>query len=139
MSTFVQKRAGFTLVELLVAVAVVGILVSLAMASYEFAMVKARRAAAQGCLVEAAQALERHYTLQFTYVGAAAPTCSADVTGHYAVGFDAGEPTQSTFRLRAVPQGAQAASDTTCGTLSLDHTGVRLAGAGDAGTVEACW
>lgn len=139
MPTSKHGRAGFTLIELLVAIAVVGILMSLAVVSYEFATVRARRAAAQGCLAEAAQALERHYTLHFTYVGAPAPACSADVTEYYVVGFDAGEPTQSTFRIRAVPQGAQASADTTCGTLSLDHTGVRLAGAGDADTVEACW
>lgn len=135
----VRTHAGFTLIELLVAVAVVGILMALAVASYDFAMVKARRAAAQGCLAEAAQALERHYTLRFTYVDAPAPTCSADVATHYVVGFDSGEPTQSTYRLTAVPQGSQAGSDTTCGTLSLDHTGVRLAGDGAPDTVEACW
>ena len=130
---------GFIVIEPSVPVAVVGILMALAVASYDFAMVKARRAAAQGCLAEAAQALERHYTLQFTYVGAPAPTCSADVAAHYAVGFASGEPTQSTYRLTAVPQGSQAGSDTTCGTLSLDHTGVRLAGDGTPGTVDACW
>ena len=134
-----RTGAGFTLIELLIAVAVVGILMSLAVVSYEFATTRARRATAQGCLAEAAQALERHYTLHFTYVGAPAPACSADVTEYYVVGFDAGEPTATTFRIRAVPQGAQADADTTCGTLSLDHAGIRLAGAGDADTVQACW
>lgn len=134
-----RRPAGFTLIELLVAVAVVGILMALAVASYDFAMVKARRAAAQGCMTEAAQSLERHYTLNFTYVGGPAPACSGDVTGHYTVGFASGEPTATTYRITAVPQGSQARSDTTCGTLSLDNTGVRLAGAGDAAAVEACW
>jgi len=134
-----RTQGGFTLIELLIAIVVVGILMSLAVASYDFAMVKARRAAAQGCLAEAAQALERRYALTFSYAGAPAPACSADVTEHYVVGFDAGEPTASTWRVRAVPQGSQAESDTTCGTLSLDHTGVRLAGDGSADAVEACW
>lgn len=134
-----QAGAGFTLIELLVTIAIVGIVTALAVASYDFAMVKARRAAASGCLAGEAQALERYYTLHFTYVGAPAPTCPADVTDHYAVGFAAGGPTATTYVVHAVPQGAQARSDTRCGTLSLDNTGSRGAGDGSAAAVDACW
>ena len=99
-----QADAGFTLIELLVTIAIVGIVTALAVASYDFAMVKARRAAASGCLAGEAQALERYYTLHFTYVGAPAPTCPADVTDHYAVGFAGGGPTATTYVVQAVPQ-----------------------------------
>ena len=51
----------------------------------------------------------------------------------------ASEPTATTFRIEAVPKGSQASSDSTCGTLSVDHTGVRLAGDGSAAAVDACW
>ena len=134
-----QAAGGFTLIELLIAIAIVGILATVAVASYEFAMVKTRRAAATGCLVEAAQAMERHYTLNFSYADAKLPGCSQDVTDHYTVGFASGEPTATTFRIEAVPKGRQASADETCGTLSIDATGVRKAGDGSAAVVDACW
>jgi type IV pilus assembly protein PilE len=134
-----RRQAGFTLIELMVTVAIVAIVAALAVASYDFAMVKARRSAATGCLAGAAQAMERHYTLHFTYVGASAPSCSGDVTDHYAVGFAGGGPTATTYTLQAVPQGSQASSDTRCGTLTLDNTGSRGAGDGSAGAIDACW
>lgn len=134
-----RGTAGFTLIELLVTIAIVGIVTALAVASYDFAMVKTRRAAATGCLTEASQALERHYTLQFTYAGGPAPACAADIAKHYVVGFAAGSPTASAYTLQAAPQGGQARSDTRCGTLSLDHTGSRGAGDGSAAAIDACW
>src|SRR5687768_7739221 len=102
-----RRARGFTLLELMIVVGIVAILASLAVAGYDHAMRKTRRVAAQGCLTEAAQALERHYTTTMTYVGAVIPRCSADVTPHYAVGFVVGEPTASTYRLQAAPLGAQ--------------------------------
>lgn len=134
-----RRQAGFTLIELMVAVAIVGIIAALAVASYDFAMVKARRSAATGCLAGAAQALERHYTLHFSYAGAPAPSCAADVTDHYTVGFAGGGPAATSYTLQAVPQGSQAGSDTRCGTLTLDNTGSRGAGDGSAAAIDACW
>lgn len=135
----IERRAGFSLIELLVTLAVAAILVAMAVASYDFATVKTRRGAAEGCLVEAAQAMERHYTANFSYVGATLPACSSDVADHYAMGFAAGGPTASSYRLEAVPQGRQASLDATCGTLTLDNTGVKGAGDDTAATVDACW
>lgn len=126
-----RRAAGFTLIELLVAVAVVAILVAMAVASYDFAMVKTRRGAAKACLVSGAQFMERYYTLHFSYEDAVLPDCEDDVTDFYAVGFD-GTPDEDSFRIQAVPRANQ--NDTTCGTLSIDQAGAR--GAND---VDACW
>lgn len=133
------QRAGFTLIELLVALAIAAILMAMAVASYDFATVKTRRGAAKGCLAEAAQALERHYTANFSYLGATLPACSTDVADHYALGFATGEPTASTYVIEAVPQGRQASSDATCGTLTLDNTGVKGAGDDTDAAIDACW
>lgn len=137
--TRIRSDAGFTLIELLITMAVAAILVTIAVASYDFATVKTRRGAAKGCLAEAAQAMERHYTASFSYLGATLPACSTDVSDHYTLAFATGEPTASTYRIEAVPQGRQASSDTTCGTLSLDNTGVKGAGDGSNAAIHACW
>lgn len=132
-------QGGFTLIELLVALAIAAILAVMAIAAYDFANVKTRRGAAKGCLLEAAQAMERYNTVHFSYEGATLPACSADLGGHYALGFASGEPTASTYRIEAVPQGGQASSDETCGTLGIDNLGVKSAGDGGAAAVDACW
>ena len=113
-----RNERGFTLLELMITVGIVAALTAMAVAGYGFATLKTRRAAAQGCLTEMAQGLERYYTTHMTYVGATLPVCSADVRQYYLVAFAAGEPTASTYTLSAVPQGPQAKD--TCGTMTLN-------------------
>ncbi|HEU5008531.1 MAG TPA: prepilin-type N-terminal cleavage/methylation domain-containing protein, partial [Jatrophihabitantaceae bacterium] len=55
-----RPQGGFTLIELMVALAVAAVLTAMAIAAYDFANVKTRRGAAKGCLLEAAQAMERY-------------------------------------------------------------------------------
>lgn len=130
----IQARVeqGFTLIELVIVVAIVAILTVTAMASYEFVMVRARTSAAQGCLTERAQYMERFYTTAMTYKGAAAPACSDDVSPHYAIGF-AEDPTASTYTLQIVPQGRQAKAESRCGTMTIDQTGKKT------GATDSCW
>jgi len=133
--------AGFTLIELMVTVAIVAILATIAIASYDFAMVKARRGAAEGCLQEAAQFMERFYTTNLAYDkdsgggNVSAPACSQDVSPFYTVSFATGEPTPTTYALQAVPTSAQ--KDSRCGTLSINHRGQK----GATGTTgpTGCW
>jgi type IV pilus assembly protein PilE len=137
----VSEQAGFTLIELLVTIAIVAILATLAYSSYQDQIVRSRRAAGAVCLQERAQLLERFYSQNLTYLGAAAPApCDPDVAPHYAVSF-AVAPAAATpraYRLQIVPQGAQATRDTLCGTLTLDQAGVRGEG-GTAANASECW
>jgi type IV pilus assembly protein PilE len=128
-----DRQAGFTLLELIIVVLVVTILAALAMSGYGYAMIKTRRAAAEGCLTESAQVMERFYTINMTYTGAVLPNplCSTDVGAYYTVGYAAGEPTATTYKFQAVPKGPQAKDS--CGTLSLDHMANKQAGA------ASCW
>ena len=131
-----RAMRGFTLIELLIAIVVVGILMSIAVAGYGTAMQKTRRGAAQACLMEAAQFMERFRTTNMTYAGAAPdPQCANDLAGFYTFGFN-GTPDADEFEIQAVPQGSQA-DDTQCGTLSLDQAGTKGA-TGTAGPV-GCW
>jgi type IV pilus assembly protein PilE len=136
------RASGFTLIELMITVAIVAILVAIAISSYEFAMVKTRRGAAEGCLLETAQYMERFYTTNLTYVGAdaALPKCSSDVSTYYSTfpTFAAG-PDAKSYKLQLVPQGRQASKDAQCGTLTVDQAGIKGAGDNALATIAKCW
>lgn len=125
------RAGGFTLIELMVVVAIVAILAAIATAAYDWAVRKARRGVAQACLTEAAQFMERFYTVNMSYEAAPQPGCSQDVGDHYTIGFVAGQPTATTYAIQAVPRGSQA-RDAMCGTMSVNERGVKEP-AGD------CW
>ena len=133
---------GFTLIELMIAVAVVGILAAIAYPSYQEHVRKARRADAQTALLELAQFMERHYTANGRYLttAGAAPVLPFDAapkdgaTKYYDLSFTA-TPTASSYTLRAVPKGAMAGD--ACGTLTLSNTGAKGQAAG--ATLAECW
>lgn len=147
-----QKSAvrGFTLIELMIIVAIVGVLAAIAYPAYTQYVVRAARADARVVLLEAAQWMERNYTLTQSYAinasnGAALTSAALTAIGlnrspktgaaRYTISFTA-NPTATAFTLQAVPSGAQT-SDTRCGTLSLDN--LQRRDKSGTGTVEECW
>lgn len=114
---------GFTLIELVIAVAVVGILAAIAYPSYQAQMQKSRRAEAKAALVAAAVQLERYFTERNTYA-----TATLGTTGVYPAQSEHGYYTlavtglgTTTFTLRATPAGVQ--SGDPCGVLAYDNAG----------------
>ena len=134
-----SHASGFTLIELLIVIAIVAILATIAYSTYQDQIVKSRRAAAAVCLQERAQFMERFYSTNMSYAGAPNPPaqCDAEVAPHYTLQFQAA-PTAKAYTLQAVPQAAQAARVTLCGTISLDAQGRRGEG-GTATNAAECW
>lgn len=120
--------AGFTLVELMIVVAIIAILAAIALPSYQRHVTETRRDAATACLLELAQFAERHYTTRMAYTGLVLPNiqCSTDLSQHYTFSLN-GVPTASTYSIQAVAQGGQAGRDAACLTLRIDQRGTQTA------------
>jgi len=144
-----QKQQGMSLMELMIVVAIVGILAAIAYPSYLNQMRSTKRADCSGALTGLANAMERHYSVSGSYLGAAsggantgapaifAASCPLDGnTANYNLTIQAA--TTSTYALQAVPTGGQ--TEDKCGTLSLTNTGVKGVVSADSGvTWQSCW
>lgn len=128
---------GFTLVELMVTVAIIAILAAIAYPSYVEQVQKTRRANAQADLTELASFMERFYTANATYQTAAgaAPTLpfsdSPQDSGTKYYKITLATPDKSRFTLTATPKNGQQSDR--CGTMTLSNTGATTAAAAD------CW
>jgi type IV pilus assembly protein PilE len=127
-----KKQQGVTLMELMVVMAIVGILAAIAYPAYGQYTRKTRRNLAAGCLQEYAQYLERWYTSNMTYEGAAGPTCQPEIEGFYAVTHEITGPRE--FTATATPINGQARDK--CGVMTLDEKGNRDS---EGSTASGCW
>lgn len=115
-----MRMRGFTLIELMITVAIIGILTAIALPSYDAYLQRAKRADAKTVLLQAAQFLERNRSSNFTYVAALPGYLTiSPATGTVAYNI-AAVTTASSFILTATPTGWV---DNTCGNLTLDNLG----------------
>ena len=137
-TTVIKDAMGFSLIELVIVVAIVGILGVVAMGFFGDNVIASNRTDARKALAEIAGSLEKCRSLYGSYNAA---NCA--VAGTFPITSDAGYYaitaflTPTTFNLTANRiAGQPQANDTDCTTLTLDNTGVR--GATGANTAE-CW
>ncbi|MGB5511170.1 MAG: type IV pilin protein [Woeseiaceae bacterium] len=144
-----KKQHGFNLVELLVVVAIIGIIAAIAYPSYTEQVRKSRRADCSGAVTSLGSSMERYFTVNNTYLGAAdggsdtgepaiyATTCPVD-GGTPTYNLTISAATASTYTVQAAPTGTQA--NDKCGTLTLTSTGLKgVTGASTGVSWQDCW
>ena len=139
------KNSGFTLIELMIAVMIIGILAAIAIPSYQQYVTRSNRTEGMALLQEAAARQERFMTQNNRYATTVAEL-GYTATGGRAAGRSANNFYQLTiansastveYSMTVVPQGAQASRDSECGTLGLNHVGAKSKTG--SGALSDCW
>jgi type IV pilus assembly protein PilE len=141
-----SNQRGFTLIELMITVAIVAILASVAYPSYTHHLARAKRVAAEGLMQNVASKQEQYMLNARSYhptvsgsstdLSPLGVVVSSEVSANYTVTVVSDNAaTPPNFYVEAVPNVRQASNDSRCGTLRLTSTAAKTASGGGAD----CW
>src|SRR5882757_8196659 len=146
------RRKGFTLIELMITIAIVSLLASVALPSFLSSIRKSRRTEARTALLDLPARAERMYSTTNSYLDAANALTPFDLglasvatatwpvtlgSGYYS--FSAPVTTATTFSFVATPAGAQA-KDTDCASFTVTNTGLQSSlNSSSADSTAICW
>ena len=158
MSLYSFRSRGFTLIELMITVAIVSILAAVAYPSYTEYVAKGRRADARARMMAAQQWMERYYTERYSYASKGETTKNTDFDAQtsFVTSPPAGEGAAmytlsvavagTSYTLTATRQPGSAMANDACGNLTLTQDGTKSVVSYDtaryasvAAAVSACW
>jgi len=129
-----EHLQAFTLIEIVIVVAIVGILMTIAMPAYQSYVLRVHRTQAIGALVLASMCQESLYANNGSYD---TNRCQPDFQGsRYQLSYSPKNTKGLSFTAMATPAGSQL--DDPCGSLSLDQLGTRTVSAEDVSILK-CW
>ncbi len=139
-----MKKNGFTLVELMITVAIVAILAMIAIPSYTQYVQRANRTDATKTLTLDAQALERCYSQTFAYAACPGAPAGAgpSLESKYTVTITIPDPAQPapSYIISAVPLAPTQVGDTACAKFTLNTANTQFAQTSAAvANTQTCW
>ncbi len=140
----IDKHNGFTLIELMVTVAIVGILSAIALPAYTSYINQANRSDAKAVLLENVQFLERNYTENNKYhqtssgTAITLPVYVSPESGTTLYNISAPTLTATTYTLTATPDSSGRMTDDECGSLSINQLGQKSV-SGATLDANTCW
>ena len=139
-----SASGGFTLIELMIAVAIFALITAIALPMYRSEVLRANRVDAVRTLTSYRQALERCYSQNFTYLNQVTSPCPAapglptnSTNGYYAITFPG--MTATSYTIVATPNGTQV-NDTSCASMQVTNTGAQSAlNSSGTDSTQTCW
>lgn len=131
------RSSGFTLIELMIVIAIIGILAGIAYPSYTAYVERGRRSDGQSALLDLSHRMDQYFSENKSYEGATLAQLGVKAIspeGYYTLSI--GNLSNNTFTTNATPTGAQ--NGDSCGTLTINQLGQRGFTGANAAAAD-CW